>query len=123
MVAAIVIPLLFLYFYVLTSKEMKKQHNQWLAIGRVEPEAVIKGKVLTLSVEKQKFYYHKYILVTDIKLQTDFQIIDVKHIVPLIKGILLPDIHIGEYITCKGQWKNGYFQVGEIIKNQHTVHR
>jgi F0F1-type ATP synthase membrane subunit a len=70
MVTAVVIPIICLYFYWITRKEMKLNDSKWLALAEIKKEAVVTGEIRSISTEKQRFYYHRYILVYELTLQT-----------------------------------------------------
>jgi hypothetical protein len=70
MVTAIVIPIICLYFYWLTKKEMKEHDRTWITAGDVRHEAVLTGEIKSIEEEKERFYYHRYIYVQTIQLQT-----------------------------------------------------
>jgi hypothetical protein len=58
MVTAVVIPIICLYFYWITRKEMKLNDSKWLAAAEVSKEAVLTGEIRSFNREKQRFYYH-----------------------------------------------------------------
>lgn len=110
MVTAIVIPLIIVYFYVLSKKERKKYEESWKALENINEEAVIKGRVISKNEEKQRYYYHKFVLVTELKIKTATGIIKAKRIIPLRDGHTPAQIKIGDEISCIGEWKKDYFQ-------------
>ncbi|PLR97409.1 hypothetical protein [Bacillus sp. T33-2] len=114
MVTAIVIPIIFIYFYWLTRKEIRENHEKWLQLEHVPEEAVITGKILELTEARERFYYHRFNHVLNIKVQTDDKILTVKKITPIREGATFPEITPGEHVRFYGNWKEGYFQVGRI---------
>ncbi|MDZ5470666.1 hypothetical protein SM124_02770 [Bacillus sp. 31A1R] len=110
MVTAIVIPIICIYFYYLTKKEMKIQNDKWLKSGEVKEEAMVIGTVESIYEERTKYYYHRYILITEIKLKTEFKMLTVKKITPLTNLTLPIPISVGDKVRLYGDWKEHYFQ-------------
>ena len=121
MVTAIVIPIICIYFYVLTKKEMKKQEQKWLEIGQVPLESVISGKIKSISETKQRFYYHRFLYVQEIKLQTNTKLITAKKITPLTKGVIIDTFHSGEMIKAYGRWKNNQFYFNQFLQTYPII--
>jgi hypothetical protein len=109
MVTAIVIPIICLYFYLLTRKEMKENDIKWLAAGDIKQEAMLTGEIKSIHEEKQRFYYHRYLYVQEIKLQTDSKIVKVRKVTPIRKNIEIEPFTIGEVIRIYGSWTGSYF--------------
>ncbi|MDP4085696.1 MAG: hypothetical protein Q8934_13915 [Bacillota bacterium] len=116
MVTAIVIPILCLYFYWITRKEMRAQDSKWRATGQVVQEAMVTGEIRSISFEKQKFYYHRYIYVQEFKVQTESKLITVKKEIAYTKNMFIEPYTPGEIIRAYGQWKDQQFYCGMIEK-------
>lgn len=116
MVTAIVIPIICFYFFWLTRREMKEQDLKWLNTGSVPQEAVLTGQIKNIVEEKQRFYYHRYIFVQEIKLQTHHKLVVIKKITPLTKNMKIDKFIIGEMIRIYGMWEGSTF-----IFNQYEV--
>lgn len=116
MVTAIVIPIICLYFYWLTKKEMRENYQKWIKLNDISEEAIISGVIVHLSESKQRFYYHRYVHVLELTVRSDLKKWKVKKITPLIKEVQLPDLQIGEYVNLYGNWKEGYFLVNRVNK-------
>ncbi|MBI0578365.1 hypothetical protein IEC97_13440 [Neobacillus cucumis] len=106
MVTAIVIPVILLYFYLITKKEMKEQDTKWLALENIRQEAVAVGEIKSIYEEKQRYYYHRYIFVQEIKLQTKSQQITVKKMTPLTKTTTIETFKVGEFLKVYGCWES-----------------
>ncbi|MFJ5761706.1 hypothetical protein ACIQAA_21845 [Neobacillus sp. NPDC093182] len=119
MVTAVVIPIICLYFYWITRKEMKLNDSKWLASADVRKEAVLTGEIRSINREKQRFYYHRYILVYELTLQTETKLIKAKKIIPLKNNIELDTFSIGEVIRIYGSWEGNHFHFNEY----QIVHR
>jgi hypothetical protein len=109
MVTAIVIPIICLYFYWLTKKEMQENDRKWLAASEVREEALLTGEIKSITEEKQRFYYHRYIFVQEIKLQTKTKLIKAKKITPLQKNTQINSFTIGDIIRIYGHWEGSNF--------------
>jgi hypothetical protein len=120
MVTAIVIPIICIYFYVITKKEMKKQDQKWLETGKIPHESVISGEIKSITETKQRFYYNRYICVQEIKLQSDPKVITIKKITPLTKEAIIDSFQPGEMIIAYGMWKNNHFYFNHF-KYQSTA--
>ncbi|WP_342430482.1 hypothetical protein [Neobacillus sp. FSL H8-0543] len=120
MVTAIVIPIICFYFYWLTRKEMKEHDIKWLATGEVEQEAMLTGEIKSINEEKQRFYYHRYLYVQEIRLQTETKIVKVKKVTPIRKKIKIEPFTIGDVIRVYGSWAGSYFHFSnfEIIEQK-----
>jgi hypothetical protein len=114
MVTAVVIPIICLYFYWITRKEMKLNDSKWLAAAEVKKEAVLTGEIKSINTEKQRFYYHRYILVYVFTLQTETKLIKAKKIIPLKDNIELDSFSIGEVIRIYGSWEGNHFYFNEF---------
>lgn len=64
---------------------MKEHDIKWLATGEVEQEAMLTGEIKSINEEKQRFYYHRYLYVQEIRLQTETKIVKVKKVTPIRK--------------------------------------
>lgn len=109
MVTAIVIPVLFLYFYYITRKERKQFYNQWLQIGKVTEEAWVKGTITGIQEKTEHYYYNYKIYVIDLLLQHENEKVTARIQFPAIDSLQKPSFRIGETIICYGEWKNGVF--------------
>lgn len=120
MVTAIVIPIICLYFYWLTRKEMKEQDKKWLAVNQIPQESMITGEIKSLTEERQRFYYHRYIFLQTLKIQTATKIITAKKMTPLIKNVKFDSFTTGEQIRLFGKWNGSTFQFSrfEVDKKQ-----
>jgi hypothetical protein len=109
MVTAIVIPIICIYFFWLTRKEMKEQDQKWHASGNIKQEAVLTGKILNIADEKQRFYYHRYIYVQTLKLQSATKVITAKKITPITKTAKVETFFEGQNIRIYGSWEGSTF--------------
>jgi F0F1-type ATP synthase membrane subunit a len=109
MVTAILIPIVCIYFYWLTKKEMKEHDKEWLASGEIKHEAVLKGVIKSIYAEKQRFYYNRYLYIHTLVIQADAKSITVKKIVPLTKDLKPDNFTVGDIITVFGRWEANTF--------------
>jgi hypothetical protein len=93
---------------------MKLNDSKWLAAAEVKKEAVLTGEIKSINTEKQRFYYHRYILVYVFTLQTETKLIKAKKIIPLKDNIELDSFSIGEVIRIYGSWEGNHFQFNEF---------
>ncbi|MFS0861358.1 hypothetical protein [Fredinandcohnia sp. 179-A 10B2 NHS] len=110
MVTAILIPAIILYFYILSKRERKKFEENWEALENIKEEAIINGRVINKSEEKQRFYYHKFIYVTELKVKTPTTTVNAKCILPVKEDFTAPTINVGDEIKCIGEWKEDSFR-------------
>lgn len=110
MVAAIVIPILFLCFFIITKRERKDFTAKWLAVNNVEEEALLRGTITNITKEKQRYYYNKYIFVTDLVIKEQHKHTKARHIMPITTDFTPPTFTIGTKIHCIGKWENDIFR-------------
>jgi hypothetical protein len=113
MVTAVVIPILCLYFFWITRKEMKLNDSKWLASAEVAKEAVLTGEIKSFNQEKQRFYYHRYILLYELTLQTETKLIKAKKLIPIKNNIEIDTFSVGEVIRIYGSWEGNHFHFNE----------
>ncbi|WP_160720208.1 hypothetical protein [Bacillus sp. USDA818B3_A] len=109
MVTAILIPIICLYFYWLTKKEMKEQDKKWLEVGRVRQESIVYGEIKSISEEQQRFYYNRRILVQTLTLQTDIKVIHAVKKTPLTANVKTDTFLVGTAIKLYGSWEGSSF--------------
>lgn len=113
MVTAILIPIICFYFFWLTKKEMREHDMKWLETEQVRHEAVLTGEIRSVSEEKLRFYYHRYIYVQELKIQTDSKLIKAKKITPLRKSTKVETFNVGDVIRIYGCWDNNHFHFND----------
>ncbi|PLS06429.1 hypothetical protein [Neobacillus cucumis] len=118
MVTAIVVPIICLYFFWLTRKERKEQERKWLEVGEVRQEAVVSGEIKGIVEETQKFYYHRYIYVQTIKLQTSTKVINAIKRTPLTQDRKKDTFTIGETIHLYGSWEGNNFLFNQWVNEK-----
>jgi ABC-type bacteriocin/lantibiotic exporter with double-glycine peptidase domain len=125
MVTGIVIPIICLYFYWLTKKEMRESYEKWADLNNVPEEAIISGEIVHMSESKERYYYHRYVHVLDLTIQSSAKKQwKVKKITPLMKNASLPSLNIGDTVHLYGNWKEEYFLVSRIhVKEQSNVRK
>ncbi|SDM04718.1 hypothetical protein [Bacillus sp. OK048] len=116
MVTAVVIPIICLYFYWITRKEMKLNDSKWLASADVQNEAILTGEIKSITQEKQRFYYHRYIFIQELKLQSETKLISAKKIIPIQNNTEIDNFSIGEVIRVYGSWEGNHFHFNEYEK-------
>lgn len=122
MVTAIVIPIICLYFYRLTKKEMRESYIKWAELNNVPEEAIISGEIVHVSESKQRFHYHRYVHVLDLTIQSSGQKQwKVKKITPLMKEAILPFVTVGDKVHLYGNWKEDYFHVSRINVKTESI--
>lgn len=109
MVTAIVIPIICLYFFLKTRKEMKEQDKKWLEAGNVKQEAVLTGTIKEVGYEKQRFYYNRYLYIQTVTIQTATKVISAKKITPVTKSMKVDAFTVGDTITIYGYWEGKKF--------------
>lgn len=117
MVTAIIIPILCIYFFWITKKEMKKQKEKWMQLENIVEEAIVVGVIKEIHEERQRFYYHYYVLVTDLVVQTEHKSLRVSRMIPLYKNVQ-PFFHyqMGDKVRLYGNWKEDIFRFTRLEK-------
>jgi hypothetical protein len=116
LIAMIVIPLLFLYFFFCTKKEYDKQHSCWKTIGAVPEEARLTGKATKVMKDRQRFFQSKYIYVLEIHLFDGKKTYKVVKKEPIFQSrTTLTDVEVGETVACLGQWQDHSFLANRIM--------
>ncbi|MBN8199454.1 hypothetical protein [Bacillus sp. NTK034] len=115
MVTAIVIPIICLYFFWLTKKEMREGYEKWASLQNVPEEAIISGEVVQISENRQRYNYSRYVHVLELTIQTKNSTqSNLKKITPLMKNTIIPSVKIGDAVHLYGNWKDDFFHVGRI---------
>lgn len=125
MVTAIVIPIICLYFFWLTKKEMNENETKWRNLSTIREEAIVTGRVKTISEERQRYYYHRYIYVQELLIQTDSNAIRVKKITPLTKDCKIEPFQAGDDYIFYGQWNEGHFLCNRYMQSgaRNEIHK
>lgn len=89
---------------------MKENDDKWLSLSQLHEEAIVTGEISHLTETKKRFYYHRYILVTDIQLKTDTNTIQVSRVIPYTKGQEPLSLKIGDRVRLYGNWKENKFR-------------
>jgi hypothetical protein len=110
MVTAILIPIICIYFYWVTMKDLKEKEKKWISLKEQHEEAFVSGKVVNLLESRKRFYYHKYIHLVDIHIQTETKLIRVKRITPYIVQNDSITIKIGDNVRLYGNWRENEFR-------------
>jgi hypothetical protein len=108
MVAAIVIPLIFLYFLYITIKERKQQYSKWLNLEHVKEEAYLSGKVIQVS-RNEKFIGKHLVSITTLLLQDKVKVHKAVRKLPKTNSFHPFTIEEGTYIRCYGYWDQDLF--------------
>ncbi len=116
MVAAVIIPILCIYFFWITRKEMKEQDRKWLKAGVVPEEAVFVGEIKEITNEKQRFYYNRYLFVQELKLQTETRRLTVKKVTPITKPFAPETFQVGEKVSVFGGFRGDQFYINQVKK-------
>lgn len=122
MVTAIVIPIIIIYFYIISKRELQSHTEQWLALEQVYEEAIVTGKIHQINIRKERFYYHRYVHIVELTLINNQTTTLVSKITPIVKGKFLTndDFQLGNEVRVYGNWKEGHFRFGryEIIQKK-----
>lgn len=116
MVTAIVIPIICIYFYWVTRREIREQNKKWNDLSHCVEEAIVTGTITNVHKEKQRFYYNRYIQIIELTIKTDFKIIKVKKVLPLKKQVNTDHFCIGDHVRLYGNWHSGYFRFNRSEK-------
>lgn len=121
MVTAIVIPIIIIYFFWMTKKEMKQNDQKWQKAGQAIEEAAITGEIKGVRHEKQRFYYNRYLFIQEIKLQTDEKVYTVKKITPMTASFNLENFQVGERIRVFGEFRGDQLLVNRFERIEKTL--
>lgn len=92
---------------------MRENDHKWLAVAEVREDAILTGEIKSITEERQRFYYHRYIFVQEIKLQTETKLIKAKKITPLQKNTQMDLFTIGDVIRIYGHWEGSNFHFNQ----------
>lgn len=111
MVTAIVIPIIIIYFFIISKRDLQTHTEKWLALEDVYEEASIAGKIHRMSEKKERFYYHRYVHILELTLLNNHKATVVSMVTPITKGkIITNDFQLGDEIRVFGNWKEGHFR-------------
>ncbi|OIK14067.1 hypothetical protein BIV60_13210 [Bacillus sp. MUM 116] len=114
MITLIVVPIIILFFYLRTKKEMREQDVKWRALANIPQEAILIGQIKNINEEKQRFYYHRYIYVQEFKLQTETRQVIVKKLTPITKAAVIEKFTVGEFLKVFGTWEGTHFIINHF---------
>ena len=118
MVTAIVIPIILVYFYWVTKKEMQENYEEWVKLEVIQEEAIVSGKIIEVTERKERFYYHRFNHISTLKVHTGVRELIVKKITPLRKGATIPVFKEGEMVHLYGNWKEGQFSINRVVNQK-----
>jgi len=114
LVTAILIPLICLYFLWLSIREAKENEKKWLKAGKAKEEAIVEGMITSVTLEKQRFYYHRYLIVQELAMKTASGMVKARIIMPLTKDSVLKEYQPGHSFRLYGSWQKNWFHVNRV---------
>ncbi|MDX5475327.1 MAG: hypothetical protein LPK00_07285 [Bacillaceae bacterium] len=111
MVTAVVIPILILYFWWISVKEIKKQKKRWLSVSVIKEDSIIEGVIRSVTNKRERFYYHYFLHVTEIKLLHQSNIVLAQIKTPDTPEIKMPSLNGGDTVRLIGYWNENIFIV------------
>ncbi|MDE5413094.1 hypothetical protein [Alkalihalobacterium chitinilyticum] len=117
MVAAIVIPILFIVFYFIVKRNNAAYEKKWKEVGEIKEQVMISGKLERYFVEKKRFYQHRYIWHIQLFLKKDQKIIKVIFEKPAETDSVPLKFLTNDPIKCYGQWDRKTFLANRVLKN------
>jgi hypothetical protein len=118
MVTAIVIPIILVYFYWLTKKEMQENYEEWVKLEVIPEEAIVSGIIIEVNERKERFYYHRFNHISTLKVHTGVKELIVKKVTPLRKGAAILVFKEGESVHLYGNWNEGQFSINRVVKQK-----
>ncbi|MBM7659491.1 hypothetical protein JOC85_000258 [Bacillus mesophilus] len=109
MVAAVVIPLLFLYFLVITIKDRRQKYEDYLNLDTIKEEAFISGKVLQIDTKTRAFVGKHYVNIVTILLHNKEHQAYQKAIRTSTTSIEPQVFTEGTEVICYGYWEKDVF--------------
>lgn len=94
---------------------MKENDEKWLASGTVKPEAMLAGEIKSMIQEKERFYYHRFLFIQTLKLQTGTKQITAIKKTPVTKNMKEEPFTIGDSIIVYGCWEGSKFLFDDYI--------
>jgi hypothetical protein len=109
MVAAIVIPIIFLYFLYISMNERKRRIEKWQQIGDIKEETFISGKVIQSYTLTKRFVGKHYISETILLIKSEYETYKAILKLPITPTFQAIQIDDDSLITCYGYWGNKTF--------------
>ncbi len=116
MVAAIVIPILFIVFYFIVKRNNASYEQKWKEVGKIREQITLTGNLERFFVEKKRFYQHRYIWHVQLYLKENKNVIKVIFEKPAQTDELPIQLSINEKVKCYGHWDQKTFLANRIIK-------
>ncbi|WP_456275615.1 hypothetical protein [Bacillus sp. AK128] len=108
MVAAIVIPLIFLYFLIVTIKERRRKYEEYLTLDKIKEEALLTGVIHEVTVKTRTFVRDHSVSVTTLLLvDENYKRYKAVRTSPLASTT--PSFLAGTSVTCYGYWEKDQF--------------
>jgi hypothetical protein len=108
MIAAIVIPILFLYFLYITLKERKRKYEEYLKLDDIKEEALISGQIIQINTKSKTFVGEHDVTITSILLigenSTQYKAVKTSP-----STTTTPTLKEGFQVVCYGYWKKDLF--------------
>ncbi len=115
MIAAIVIPILFIFFYFTVKRNNAAYEKRWRNVGDINEQLTLSGTLERSFVEKKRFYHHRYIWNFQIYLKDKHELIKVIYEKPALTDIPPLKLTTHDKIKCYGQWNGKNFLANRIV--------
>ncbi|WP_108669816.1 hypothetical protein [Peribacillus acanthi] len=115
MVTAIVIPIICIYFYFLTKREMKQNKTRWLESGQVKEESVLVGVIENISHHKERYYRNHFVMITKLQIRSNEKLHVVQFTTPMTNDWELPPLKNEQYVTFYGTWNQSILLANRFV--------
>lgn len=108
MVAAVVIPIIFIYFFIITIKDRKRKYEEYLLLNHIKEEALLTGVIFQVDTKKKAYVGKHMVYVTTLVLQ-DERLKRIKATRISAETLPIPLLE-GNKISCYGYWDQTDFR-------------
>ncbi|MBU8907145.1 hypothetical protein [Desertibacillus haloalkaliphilus] len=119
LVAAIVLPALFLTFFIIVKRDQKEHIKKWEQIGTIEEAKVLSGQVSRFHIDKKRFYQSMFIWSIELMISNDAGQHKVIIEQPMKQENQPLTVKANDLVVAFGQWQGDYFYANRVeIKNE-----
>lgn len=110
MVTAVLIPLIFLYFFVVAVKERKKRYEEWLQINSIREVAFLEGEIKQIYSRVENYVGKNKIYIVQLLIKGKHSSVKAFSKTPITTDNLPSHEFIeGQQILCYGYWEQESF--------------